>query len=215
MTYQFLAFVPLGPHCSEPPPCSLLFTIALFIQAFEPHVELFLKVMYRLILLLEGPDTLVEAALFGFDARVVPLRFPVFHERENELHERDLIFFNTQFRGKALGGGKMIANPTCRSNPLLSLNRWTSRSSMALRSSSVLSCCPSELRTWGDADQVMSIHSAHMTSRGSCTSTNWTISIPAEMRVSCQLVKRGSPAARCVSRKSRCGDMWANSETLS
>src|SRR6266702_2874189 len=109
MTHQFLALVPLGPHSSEAPPCSLLFTIALLIQAFEPRVKLLLKVMYWLVLLLEGLDTLVEAALFSFDVRVVPLRFHVFHKRENELHERDLIFCNTQFRGKGLGGRKTIA----------------------------------------------------------------------------------------------------------
>ena len=101
-THQFLAFVPLGPHRSEPLPCSLLFTIALLIQTFEPRFELFLKVMYWLVLLLEGLDTLVEAALFGFDVRVVPLRFHVFHKREDEFHERDLMIVIFDLGGKAL-----------------------------------------------------------------------------------------------------------------
>ena len=55
-----------------------------------------------------------------------------------------------------------------------------------------------------------------MQARGrEATSTSWAISFPAEISVSCQLVRRASPAARWVSRKSCCGDMWANSETLS
>jgi hypothetical protein len=102
MTHQVLAFVPLGAHCSEPLPCSLLFPITLFIQAFEPRFEMFLKLMYWLTLLLEGLDTLVEAALFGFDVRVVPLRFHVFHKRKNEFHEHDLIFVILSLGGKAL-----------------------------------------------------------------------------------------------------------------
>jgi hypothetical protein len=152
MTHQFLAFVTLGAHCSEPLPCSLLFPIALLIQAFEPRFEMFLKLMYWLVLRLEGLDTLVEAALFSFDVRVVPLRFHVFHKREYKFHERDLIFL-------IFGSGERRSDKksTCRSNSLRSLNRWTSRSSMALRSSSVLSCSFSELRTWSDADQVMSM----------------------------------------------------------
>lgn len=61
---------------------------------------MFLKVMYRLVLLLEGLDAQVKAALSGFDVRVMPLRFHVFHEREDEVHEGDLIFYVTQFKGK-------------------------------------------------------------------------------------------------------------------
>ena len=45
--------------------------------------------MYWLVLLLEGFDMFVQVALSGFDVRVVPLRFHVFHKRENEFHERD------------------------------------------------------------------------------------------------------------------------------
>jgi hypothetical protein len=90
MTHQFLAFVPLGPHCSEAFPCGLLFTIALLIQAFERRIEPLLKVVYWLVLVLEGFDAQVKAALSGFDIGVVPLGFHVFHKWKNEVHESDL-----------------------------------------------------------------------------------------------------------------------------
>jgi hypothetical protein len=90
MTHQFLAFVPFGSHCSEPLPCSLLFTITLLIQALECRIEPLLKVMYWLVLVLEGLDAQVKAALSGFDVGVVPLGFHVFHKWKNEVHESDL-----------------------------------------------------------------------------------------------------------------------------
>lgn len=95
MTHQFLTFVSFGPHCSETLPCGLLFTIALLIQALERRIEPLLKVVYRLVLLLEGLDAQVKAALSGFDVGVVPLGFHVFHKWENEVHESDLQY--TQF----------------------------------------------------------------------------------------------------------------------
>jgi hypothetical protein len=90
LTHQFLAFVSFGPHCFEPLPCRLLFTIALLVQALERRIEPLLKVMYWLILMLEGLDAKVKAALPDFDVGVVPLGFHVFHKWKYEVHESDL-----------------------------------------------------------------------------------------------------------------------------
>src|SRR5712671_1027742 len=86
--YQFLIFVPLGLHRLELLLRRILFTIALLVYAFEPCLEVFLKVMRGLILLLQCLDALVESALICFGFRIRPLGFHIFHKWENKLQER-------------------------------------------------------------------------------------------------------------------------------
>lgn len=104
-TYQFLAFVPLGPHCSEPLPRSLLFTITLLVQALERRIEALLKVMYWLVLLLESLDVQMKVALSSFDIGIVALGFHVFHKWKDDVHEGDLESLGLDVRAPA---GKIL-----------------------------------------------------------------------------------------------------------